>query len=170
MTACSSVDTHVDKGRIHARTFSFLDTGSRQLPSYAEASKQAHAMVQQALVNNLGAKGVTLAPSGGDITVAYLIVAGNNGTTTSLNEYFGYTDDAAAMVEKVHQQQTGNQSNRGYFEAGTLVIDVLDPKTSRVLQRRSVQAEILRNLPLETRTARLQGLVDKALADLPVGP
>ena len=42
---------------------------------------------------------------GGDVTVAYLIIVGNNATTTSLNEYFGYTADADALTDKVHKSE-----------------------------------------------------------------
>jgi hypothetical protein len=167
MPACSSVKTHVDKGPVRARTFSFLDSGSKPLPGYAEERKQAHAMVQQAIINTLAAKGVTYVPSGGNINVAYLIVVGNNAVTTSLNDYFGYTADADAFVDKVHSQQTSSDA-RGYFEAGTLVIDLVDPATSKLLQRRSVHAEVLRNLPKETRTTRVQTVVDNALKDVSV--
>lgn len=167
---CSSVKSHVDKGHISARSFSFLSTASRPAPSYAEDSKQAHAMVQQAIINNLAAKGVTNVASGGDITVAYLIIVGNNISTTSLNEYFGYTEDAMAMVEEVHKKQTASEGNRGYFEAGTLVIDFLSPATSKVLQRRSIEAPVLRNLPAEQRTERVQSIVNQALSDLPIAP
>jgi len=95
---CSTVKTHVDKGPVKARTFSFLDRGTRQSPDYAERNKQAHAMVQQALTNYFGAKGVTYTPKNGDVTVAYLIIVGNNVATASLNDYFGYTDDSDALL------------------------------------------------------------------------
>ncbi len=62
-------------------------------------------MVQEAITKFLAAKGITYAPSGGDVTVAYLIVVGNNSATPSLNSYFGYTDDSEALVEKVHAEQ-----------------------------------------------------------------
>ncbi len=166
LTACSSVKTHVDKGTVTARSFSFLNTGRRELPTYAEARQHAHAAVQQALINNLARKGVSYVATGGDITVAYLIVVGNNATTTSLNSYFGYTDDSEALMNQVHKEQTSSSQSRSYFEAGSLVIDILDPKTSKLLQRRSIQAQILRNLPVEARTARLQSLVDQALSDV----
>src|SRR6516164_6477625 len=170
VAGCSSVKSHVDKGHISARSFSFLNTASRPAPNYAEDSKQAHAMVQQAIINNLAAKGVTNVASGGDVTVAYLIIVGNNISTTSLNEYFGYTEDAMAMVEEVHKKQTAGEGNRGYFEAGTLVIDFLSPATSKVLQRRSIEAPVLRNLPTEQRTERVQTIVNQALSDLPIAP
>jgi hypothetical protein len=166
MAGCSSVKTHVDKGRVTAHTFSFLNTGSTSFPSYAEARKEAHELIQQALTRNLATRGITYVPSGGDITVAYLVVVGNNATTTSLNSYFGYTDESAALVEKVHAEQTSKNKDRAYFEAGTLVIDILDPRTSKLLQRRSINAQVLRNLPLEKRTERVQAIVDQALKDV----
>jgi hypothetical protein len=165
LVGCSTAKTHVDTGPIRARTFSFINTGSREVPVYA-ARKQAHAMVQEAITKNLAAKGVNYVGQGGDITVAYLIIAGNNATTTSLNEYFGYTSDATALMDEVHKSQAVRGNERGYFEAGTLVIDFLDPNTSKVLKRATIHAQILRELPLDERTARTQKLVDEALSDL----
>jgi len=169
VAGCSSVKTHVDEGKVTAHTFSFLNTAARQQPNYAESSQQAHAMIQQAIIHNLAARGITQLPSGGDITVAYLVIVGNNASTTSLNEYFGYTPDANALVNQAHDQQT-SESNRGYFEAGTLVIDILQPNNSKLLQRRSIQAQVLRNLSTEQRTARIQALVDQALGNVPLSP
>ncbi len=168
LTGCSSVKTKVDHAPVSARTFSFLDTGPRPMPEYSETRKEAHALIQQALINNLAGKGVTCTPTGGDITLAYLVIVGNNAETTSLNRYFGYSNDADALVDKVHKQQTQKSTERNYFEAGTLVIDVLDPKSSKLLQRRSIQAQVLRNLSLEKRQARVQTIVDQALADLQI--
>jgi len=166
VAGCSSVKTRVDNAPVNARTFSFLDPGSRRLPSDAEANGQVHAMIQQAIINNLEAKGISHVATGGDVTVAYLVVVGNNVATTSLDTYFGYTEDSNAWAERVHKEQTGSDSPRGYFEAGTLVIDILDPRTSKLLQRRSIHAEVLRNLPMEQRAERLQRIVDQALRDV----
>jgi hypothetical protein len=163
---CSSVKTHVDTGPITARTFSFLNTGPKETPAFADKRAQVHTMIQEAITRNLAAKGVSSVPTGGDITVAYLVIAGNNATTTSLNDYFGYTDDATKLVDKVHTEQAIKSENRNYFEAGTLVIDIISPQTSKLLKRASVQSPILRNLAPEVRQARLQSLVDQALSDL----
>jgi hypothetical protein len=168
LMGCTSVKTHVNKGRISARSFSFLDTGSKPLPAYAEDRKEAHELVQTALKNNLAAKGVNYVAQGGDVTVAYLVVVGNNATTTSLNGYFGYTDDSEKLLQQVHKEQTSQSDDRGYFEAGTLVIDFLNPKTHELLQRRSIHAPVLRKLPMEKRAERVQSLIDGALKDVPL--
>jgi hypothetical protein len=168
LAGCSSVKTDVNTGPIHARTFSFINTGERSVPAYAENRRQVHEKVQEAISKNLTSKGLTQVPQGGDITVAYLIIVGNNATTTSLNEYFGYSADADALLNAAHKSEAVKGNERGYFESGTLVIDLLDPKTSKVLKRGTVQSQILRELPMEQREARLQQFVDQALSDLRV--
>ena len=47
----------------------------------ANSRKQAHELVQQALINNLARKGVSYTATGGGVTVAYLIVVGNKRMT-----------------------------------------------------------------------------------------
>ena len=47
------------------------------------------------------------------------------------------------------------------------MIDFVDPQTSKLLQRRTIQAEMLRNLPMEQRTARVQGLIEKEINTIP---
>ena len=163
---CSSVKTQVDTGPIPARTFSFINTGARELPASADKRTQVHTMIQEAITRNLAAKGVSRVQSGGDITVAYLVIAGNNVTTTSLNGYFGYRNDESELVDKVHKEQAIKGENPNYFEAGTLVIDIISSQTSKLLKRASVQSSILRNVPPDVRRARLQSLVDQALGDL----
>jgi hypothetical protein len=166
LSGCSSVKTKIDSSPVNARTFSFLNTGSKPLPAYAEPRQEAHAAIQQAIVKNLAAKGVAQVASGGDVTVAYLLVVGNNVETTSLNSYFGYSSDATALVDQVHKEQAVESKSRNYFEAGTLIIDFLDPRTSKILQRRTIQAPILRDLTQQARLTRVQAIVDQALADV----
>lgn len=167
IAGCSSVKTSINNQPIKAHTFSFLNTGVKQFPGYAENRKEAHEAVQQALIKNLASKGVNYVQSGGDVIVAYLIIVGNNADTTSLNSYFGYTDDADALVKMVHKEQTEGQ-NRAYFEAGTLVVDFISQPGSKLLQRRSIRAELMRNLPNEARRERVDSIVAQVLKDVPI--
>ena len=166
LAACSSVKTQVDTGPIAARTFSFISAGPKPPLAYADSRNHVHPMIQEAITKNLAAKKVSCVPSGGDVTVAYLVIAGNNAATTCLNDYFGYGTDADALVDKVHTEQSIKGGDRAYFEAGTLVIDFVNPKTSKLIKRASISAPILRNLPEDAREARIQGFVDQALAGL----
>ncbi len=154
--------THVDKGPIKGTTFSFLRPGPLPEAAFAEQRQQIHALVQEAIGSNLTARGLRRVADGGDITVAYLIVVGNNVTTSAINDYFGYGSDATALVDKAHKAYTeGNQRN--YFEAGTLLIDLVDPRTQKVRERNYVTRQILQNASADVRKERIQQAVNEAL-------
>jgi Domain of unknown function (DUF4136) len=164
---CSSTPTKVDTGPIAARSFSFVKRGTT--PQFADDRAPIHAAVQQAITRTLAAKGLPNAMSGqGDVTVAYLIIIGNNATTTAINDYFGYGEGASELVEKAHAAGTGS-TNPNYFEAGTLVIDIIDSRSLRLLKRNYVVRPILRDPSPENRQVRIQEAVDSALKDLRIG-
>jgi len=155
--------TNINTGPIKASTFSFVKPGPLPEAAFTENRQQIHALVQQAIDNNLTAKGLKRVAEGGDVTVAYLIVVGNNVSTSAINDYFGYSPDALALIDKAHAAYTyGKQRN--YFEAGTLLIDLVDPRTQKVLERNYVTRQLLQNPPLDVRQARIQDAVNEALA------
>ena len=166
---CSSTPTKVDEGPIHARTFSFVAQPNRPVPPGTDNRAAIHAMVQSAIAKNLAARGVSQVPAGGDVTVGYLIITGNNATTSSINDYFDYGADVSGLESKAHTAYTSNK-NPNYFEAGTLLIDIVDSKTYKLLKRGYASRELLKNAPETTRVARLQEVVDEILRDARIGP
>lgn len=136
------------------------------MPAYAETRQHVHALIQQAIATNLAAKGVSRVEADGDMVVAYLVIVGNNAATTSLNDYFGYDRGATELVDKVHSAQTVKGNTPYYFEAGTLVIDILDGQTFKLRRRATAQRPILQNLPDDVRAARIQEVVDEVLKGL----
>jgi hypothetical protein len=169
LTGCSSATTQVDSGAIHGSTFSFVTVRAKATPDYGDGRQAVHAMIQDSITRDLTAKGMSKVDSGGDVTVAYLVIVGNNATTESVNDYFGYGRDAAALAEKAHSAYTGG-SNMNYFEAGTLLIDLVDSKTSKLLKRGYVTRPAIRNLPENERSAQVQEAVDQILRDVRIVP
>ena len=157
--------THVSTGTIKATTFSFLRPGPLPEAAFTENRQQVHAVVQQAITSNLAAKGLRSVPTGGDVTVAYLIVVGNNATTSAINDYFGYGTDAMALLDKAQKAYT-ESAHRNYFQAGTLLIDIVDARTQKVLARNYATRPILQNPTAEERQANVQAAVNEALANV----
>ena len=124
-------------------------------------------MIQDAISRNLEGKGLTKLASGGDVTVAYLIVVGDNVSTEAISTYFGYGRDDTALLTKAEDAYTSS-SNPNYFQAGTLLIDIIDAKTFKLLKRSYVTRPLLRNPTAEARAARIQEAVDAALKDLQI--
>jgi Domain of unknown function (DUF4136) len=160
---------NVSAGSIQARTFSFINPGSKPDPAYADNHKSLHTTIQRAITKNLEARGVKRVGANGDVTVAYLVITGNNVSTTTLREYFGYRDDGDALHKRAQKIYTGSK-NPNHFEAGTLVIDFIDGKTFKLLKRGYATRSLLREPSASSRTALIQGVVDEILRDVRVSP
>jgi len=169
LAGCSSSPTHVETGKIRATSFSYVNTGPKPTPGYADNRAPIHSMIQGAITRSLGSRGLTQVAAGGEVTVAYLIITGNNASTASINDYFGYGDDATALHEKAHKAYTGNK-NPNYFEAGTLLIDLIDSKSFKLLKRGYATRPMPRALPDPARAARILDAADDLLRDVRVGP
>jgi hypothetical protein len=167
LTGCSSTPTKVDSGNIEAATFNFVIPGPRTTPAYADKAQPVHGVIQDAITRNLASRGVKRLESGGDVTIGYLLIIGNNATTRSINDYFGY-GDSSELEARAHEIYSGNK-NPNYFEAGTLVIDIVDSKTFKLLKRGYASRPLLQNPSAEARAARVQEVVDEILKDLRVG-
>ena len=85
----------------------------------------------------------------------------------ALHIYFGYTADATVLAGKVHKAYT-DSDRRDYFEAGTLILDLLDSRTHELLFRNHVTRSFLRNATPDVRQARIQEAVNAALKELQV--
>ena len=169
LAGCASVPTRVDTGPIRAATFNFVDGGVKPAPAYADQRETVHAMIQDAIRKNLAARGVKRVTTGGDVTVAYLIILGDNVSTRSINDYFGYSDDVWALHEKAHKAYTST-GNPNSFEAGTLLIDIIENKGYKVRLRSYATRSILRDVTTEARAARIQEVVDDVLKGARIGP
>jgi uncharacterized protein DUF4136 len=169
LAGCASTPTKVDTGPIRAATFNFVDGGVKPAPAYADKREAVHAMIQAAIAKNLAARGVKRVSSNGDVTVAYLVIVGDNVSTRSINDYFGYRDDAWALHEKAHAAYTST-GNPNSFEAGTLLIDIIDNKTFKVRARNYATRGLLRKVPENERATRIQDVVDSVLKNVRIGP
>jgi hypothetical protein len=167
VAGCSSTPTKMTTGPIHAASFSFVTRDAGTAPGFVDDRAQVHAMIQDSISRNLASKGLTKMAAGGDVTVAYLVIVGNNASTESINTYFGYGRDAIALEDKA-QDAYSHSKNPNYFEAGTLVVDIVESKTYKLLKRSYVTRSLMSNPTAEVRAERIKEAVDAVLADLQI--
>ena len=122
-------------------------------------------MIQESITRDLTSKGLSKVASGGDVTVAYLVIVGNNVSTEAISTYFGYGRDTGVLHDKAQDAYT-NSKKPDYFEAGTLLIDIINGKSFKLLSRSYVVRPLLRDPSAEVRAERIQEAVDEALKDV----
>jgi len=166
VSGCSSVPTRVDKGPVRASTYSFMPSKAPASVVVTAQRREAHERIQAAISKDLAQKGLKQVATGGEVQVGYLIVVGDNATTVTYDEYFGYGRDAAALSEKAHKALAEKKS-RDYFEVGALVIDVVASGDSKLLYRSYVLTDVQEMNP-GNRDARISSLVASCLGNLKV--
>jgi hypothetical protein len=165
VAGCNTTPTRVDTGPIRAATFNFVGRGSTPAPDFADDRETIHAMIHDAISRNLAGKGLNKVGSGGDVIVAYLVIVGNNAVTESINTYFGYGRNASELHDQAQEAYSHSQTPY-YFEAGTLLVDIIDAKTYKLLKRAYVTRPLLRNPLAEVRAQNIQEAVDAVLKDV----
>ena len=167
LAGCSSTPTHVNKGALPAHTFNFINGGIALAPPAADKRDTVHQQIQAAIIKNLAAKGLNRTDGTGDMIVAYLVILGNNVSTEAITTYFGSGRDAGALHDRAHAAYTGDL-NPNHFEAGTLLIDVIDAKTYELLYRNFAVQPVMWQATTEERAGRIQAAVNAALAKVRV--
>src|SRR5580693_8328354 len=158
IAGCSSTPTRVDKGALKVHTFNFINGGIALAPPATNRRDAVHQMIQKAIINNLAAKGLDRVDGTGEVTVAYMVIIGNNVSTEAITTYFGFGRNADVLHSKAEDAYS-NSKNPNHFEAGTLVIDVIDAKTYELLYRNYVVRPILGNETATVRGERIQEAV-----------
>ena len=162
---CATEPARYSTGPVKARTFNFVRMVEEKNASYADNSAQVHTLIQGAVEENLAAKGLTRVETNGDVAVLYLIIISDGISTKTINDYFGY-GSSYELQDKAHQAFAIDKRNRTGFDAGTLVIDIVDTRQRTVVWRNFVYRPILSNLPIEQRQVRLQQAVDEVFKGL----
>ena len=125
-------------------------------------------MIQEAIAESLAKKGLTKVDADADLAVLYMVIISDGTSTKSINDYFGYSDSANALLDKAHQAFAIDKRNRTPYDAGTLVVDIVDQQKEKILWRNFVWRPMLKGLSTERRQARLQEAVDELFKNLHV--
>src|SRR4051794_13017118 len=114
LVGCSSTPTTVDTGAIRARTFNFVKLDGKPAPGFVNNIEPVHAAIQKAVTQNMAAKGVTKVGGGGDLTIRYLLIKGNNVSTVMISDYFGYSAGVTELHDKAQNAYTGTKNPNSF--------------------------------------------------------
>lgn len=167
LAGCSSTPSKVDSGPIRASTFAFMEASSSPTAARSETRKAVHAAIQDSITQGLATHGVTPATASPDLLVGYLIILGDGVATLSIDDYFGGARSSLEVQEKAHRAYTKVQDPNG-FEAGTLVVDILDARSFKLLRRRYVTRPLLREPAESVRREYLRDAVNETLQGLKI--
>lgn len=159
---CSSVPMPKGTSKGYS-TVRFINPKTAINADETERALTANRMIHEAITAQMENHKLKVVPQGdSDLVVAYLIIVQDNFSTTSINQYFGYRDDASDIVDKAHSKGlSGRQLER--FKRGALVIDLIDAKTLKLVYRDFAVSGISSRDPDEVRQKKINEAAAEAL-------
>ena len=168
VSACASLEIssdwnpQADFSRLHAWTW---------LPQARPASGDPRldsslldARIRSAVESELGVRGYAKTEATPDFLVAYHVALDTQLEATSVDSYYGgagYRHWGGPGYTTTYVRE---------FEVGSLVLDVLDPRSKELIWRGSATAEIIPGATPEEREARIREAVRRMLERFPPKP
>lgn len=160
--SCSSVD--LPKGSSRGYTSARLVRANpNRTEEFADKDVKLNRMIQKSLGQEFRNHGLRVDPNNGELIVAYLILIQDNSSTLALDDYFGYNSDFDAIVDRAQIKGVVENKRPDVFQAGTVVIDVMDAKTNKLVFRNYATRDIYKNISDSTRQQRVHEAVAAAL-------
>ena len=136
----------------------------KSVPTFANPDDRANHAIQSALASTFRGKGFAVDPANADLTVAYLIVLQNNATTQLIDDYFGFGRSSMQIAEIAHDRGVIRNNRADYYQAGTVVIDIIDNKTGKLVYRDFATRDVTNDMSDAQLQARANSAVQEALA------
>ena len=161
--SCSTVDTPsgTDRGYSSAR---FAKTGGTITPQGIEDTPEVNQAVQGAIAAEFGKNGIVFGAPDSDLLVAYMLIRQTATTTTMNSDYFGYGRDPDQILIEAHTRGVIKNKSPDQFEAGAIVIDVLDARSNKLKFRNFAKRDLMEEITPEARKQRITSAVSEALA------
>lgn len=132
----------------------------------AEPSVDLNQMVKHAVAMTFEENGISVHQSEGELMLGFLILSQDKVSTTRIDTYFGYKDDAGKIQSHAHKMGVvKNESRNPDFTLGkgAVVIDVVDAKTQRLIFRNYAVRDLVGDLTEQERLSRIEEAVAEAL-------
>jgi hypothetical protein len=130
----------------------------QRAPGDVRVTPALNAQIRDDIDRHLADKGYDRVNSGADFTVSYQVTIEGETIVQTLGYYSGsnFSDNLV---------QPGNAARR--YEEGTLIIDVMDGTSDRLIWRGTATAEVRQRVDPEDRSARVAEAVQRVLAQFP---
>ncbi len=133
-------------------------------PAVANPDDRVNHAIQSALASTFRAHGFDIQSANADLTVAYLVLVQDNATTTMINDYFGFGRNAMDIANLAHERGVIRNNRADSYEAGTVVIDIIDGKTGKLVYRDFATRDVTGSLSDAQLKAHADSAVQQALA------
>lgn len=162
LCACSTTRIDFPKGNSEGySSYRIYKHSSNHVPDFSNREDLANKRIQQALKNQFNSHGLTESPEDAELIVAFLLLVQDPAVSTAISDY--YINSGSTILSEAHRRMAKKNPAGGY-EAGSLIVDIIDKNSGNLIYRDYASREILAYLTDEERERRLNEAVTEAVA------
>jgi len=162
LSGCSTTKIDLPKGKSTGySSFRLYEHDSQYVPDFTNREDRANALIQDALKKEFSSHGLKESQKDAELIVAYLLIVQNTAVSTAISDY--YINSGSDILSEAHRRMQKNHKS-GRYEAGSIIVDVIDKNTGDLVYRDYASREILPYLSAEESEKRIAAAVAEATA------
>jgi hypothetical protein len=142
----------------------FVNSREQTIAQGIEDTPEVNKLVQDSIASALRKGGIRVGGGGEDLIIAYMLIHQSVSSTTMNDDHFGYGRDAGDILEQAHQKGVIENASPDYFEAGAVVVDLLDARTNALVFRNFAVRDTQQTPSPAGQKARIDNAVAEAIA------
>ncbi len=162
LSGCSSIDMPQGSSEGYS-TARFVKTSYATQTGDLEDSPEVHQAIQGAIKSQFGVHGIAFGQPTAQLIVTYMLIRQSNVSTTINRDYFGQGRDASEIMDEAHRRGVIENKRPDEFDAGAIVIDILDASTNELVFRNFATGDVMENLDPAARQVRVNTIVREIL-------
>lgn len=131
------------------------------MPDFTNREDRVNEFLQAALRDEFKAQGLKESEEDAELIVSFLLIVQNTAVTTAISDY--YINSGSDIMSEAHRRM-GKKNLPGGYEAGAIIVDIIDKDSGDLIYRDFAKREVLDYLTPAEKEQRVKEAAVEAVA------
>ncbi len=131
------------------------------MPDFTNREDRVNEFLQAALRDEFKAQGLKESEEDAELIVSFLLIVQNTAVTTAISDY--YINSGSDIMSEPHRRM-GKKNLPGGYEAGAIIVDIIDKDSGDLIYRDFAKREVLDYLTPAEKEQRVKEAAVEAVA------
>lgn len=142
-------------------TFRLYQHQTSHVPDFTNREDRVNAYLQSALKEEFEAQGLKESQGNAELVVSFLLIIQDTAVSTAISDY--YITSGSDILSEAHRR-LGKKNLPGGYEAGAIIVDIIDKNTGDLIYRDFAKREVLDYLTPAEKEKRAKEAAVEAVA------
>ena len=162
LSGCSTTRIDQPKGSSAGySTFRLYQHNPNHVPDFTNREDRVNEYLQSTLRDEFKAQGLKESEENAELIVSFLLIVQDTAVTTAISDY--YINSGSDILSEAHRRM-GKKNRPGGYEAGAIIVDIIDKDSGDLIYRDFAKREVLDYLTPAEKEKRTKEAAVEAVA------